>query len=140
MADTVTRFNNRVDDYKKFRPSYPAEILEPIKEIGLTSDSKLADVGSGTGIFTSILLKSGCQVFAVEPNDLFRESSELNLSQYPNFKSVNGTGENTTLPPDSLDIITVAQAFHWFDIEKSRKEFIRILKKGDRNIFFNCNN
>jgi ubiquinone/menaquinone biosynthesis C-methylase UbiE len=134
MADTVNRFSNRVNDYKKFRPSYPAEILDPINEIGLTESSVVADLGSGTGIFTQIILKSGCQVYAVEPNESMREIAELNLSQNANFKSVNGTGENTNLPDHSIDIITVAQAFHWFDIEKSRTEFIRILKKEDRKL------
>jgi trans-aconitate methyltransferase len=92
-----TRFSNRADNYKKFRPSYPQDVLEPLKKVGLTSASIVADVGSGTGIFTQILLSCGAKVFGVEPNKAMRDSAEEKLSGEQNFVSVDGSAENTTL-------------------------------------------
>ena len=92
------RFNNRAENYKKFRPSYPPDVLDPLKKVGLTSDSIVVDLGSGTGIFTEILLSAGCKVHAVEPSPTMRATAEEKLSKLPNYVSINGTAENTTLP------------------------------------------
>ncbi len=129
MSDTVERFSNRVENYVKYRPSYPPEVLDLFREeMNLTGESIVADIGSGTGISAKIFLENGNTVFGVEPNDLMREAAEVFLKDFKRFKSVNGTSENTTLPDNSVDFVIAAQAFHWFDKEKTRTEFKRILR------------
>lgn len=88
----------------------------------------IADIGSGTGISTEPFLKNDNVVYGVEPNNEMREGGEQFLKSYPKFQSINGTAEATNLPNNFIDFIIAGQAFHWFDIEKSRIEFQRILK------------
>jgi SAM-dependent methyltransferase len=129
MANTVERFSNRVANYVKYRPTYPAEVLRFLQdELKLQTDSVVADVGSGTGILTKMFLENGNAVYGVEPNAAMREAAEAFLKDFPNFRSVDGTSGHTTLPDQSIDFVTAAQAFHWFDAEKARVEFKRILK------------
>jgi len=123
------RFSDRVENYIRYRPSYPKELISVLmREQLISEDSVVADVGSGTGIFTKLLLRAGCTVYAVEPNDEMREAAEKILGWYPNFVSINGQAEATTLKSRSVDLITVAQAFHWFNIEETKREFKRILR------------
>ncbi|HXR47072.1 MAG TPA: class I SAM-dependent methyltransferase [Candidatus Limnocylindrales bacterium] len=131
MIDSAQRFSSRVENYIKYRPGYPAAILDLLKEkCGLTCRSVVADIGSGTGILTELFLRNGNRVFAVEPNRNMREAAERRLGQYPNLTSVSGTAETSTLKDQSVDFITASQAFHWFDRKQSRREFLRILKPG----------
>jgi len=131
VKDATQRFSSRVDNYVRYRPGYPIGILELLKnECGLTSESVIADIASGTGIFTQMLVENGNQVFGVEPNAEMRRAGEQFLGDYSRFTSVAGTAEATTLPDHRVDIITAAQAAHWFDREKARREFVRILKPG----------
>ena len=131
MTDTVERFSNRVTNYVKYRPSYPNEILEVFRdEMNLTETSVIADIGSGTGISSKVFLKNGNQVFGVEPNAAMRAAAENFLRDFPKFQSVDGTAENTNLPDASVDFVIAAQAFHWFDAEKTRVEFKRILREN----------
>jgi SAM-dependent methyltransferase len=131
MSDTVERFSNRVANYVKFRPGYPKEVLQFFKdELNLKTDSVIADIGSGTGISSKLFLESGNTVFGVEPNAAMRQAAEEFSQKFPNFKSVDGTAENTNLESESVDFIVAAQAFHWFDAEKTRLEFKRILREG----------
>lgn len=128
-GDGLNRFSNRVDNYIKFRPDYPVEILAFLKQKGfLKSDSVIADIGSGTGISAELFLKEGNVVFGVEPNKEMREAGERLLSGYKKFKSIDATAEDTSLENSSVDLIVAGQAFHWFDKEKSKEEFKRILK------------
>lgn len=130
MLNPTLRFSNRVENYRKYRPGYPAEIIPLLKsECGLTNDSIVADLGSGTGFFTEIFLKNGNAVFGVEPNAEMRAAGEQILSGYPKFNSVDGTAESTTLPDQSVDFVVAGQAFHWFDRQRARTEFARILKR-----------
>jgi len=123
------RFSSRVDNYARYRPGYPTDLVDLLaREAALTPDWPLADVGSGTGLLTELLLHNGNEVFAVEPNLEMREAAEKVLGRYPNFKSINGTGEATTLPDKSVRGVVVAQAFHWLDGPKAVSEFRRILK------------
>jgi ubiquinone/menaquinone biosynthesis C-methylase UbiE len=127
--DTLNRFSNRVDNYIKYRPDYPHEIIAFLKQHGLlTIESVIADIGSGTGISAELFLKEGNTVYGVEPNKEMREAAERLLTQYKNFKSINATAEQTTLQNNSIDLIIAGQAFHWFDKQKSKAEFQRILK------------
>lgn len=132
-SNSTTRFTDRVENYIKYRPSYPAEVIEYLKSEGiLKGDTVIADIGSGTGISAELFLKNGNIVYGVEPNDAMREAAEKLLSAYGNFRSINATAEETTLPKNSIDLIICAQAFHWFDIPKVKIEFKRILKPTGR--------
>ena len=130
-ADTVERFSNRVENYIKYRPHYPPEVLELFKnELGLTADSIVADVGSGTGISAKLFLENGNTVYGVEPNDGMRAAAEEYLAAFPSFRSLKGTADNSGLSSNSIDFVIAAQAFHWFEPNVTRKEFARILKPG----------
>ncbi len=130
-ADPTRRFTDRVDAYVKHRPGYPPELLDALRrEANLGPGCRVADIGSGTGIFASLLLDAGCAVFAVEPNDAMRSAAEQALSHRPGFHSVAGSAEVTTLSDAGVDLVTAAQAFHWFDPQPARAEFARILRPG----------
>ena len=129
--------NNIFDDvatiYEKYRPSYPEEYINYlISKCNLNKNSVVADIGAGTGIFTKQLLDKNLKVIAVEPNNKMRKVLEEKLSGNKNFTSTNGTDKNTNLKENSIDLITVAQAFHWFDIQSFRKECKRILKPNGK--------
>jgi len=132
MKKSTERFTQTVEAYIKYRPGYPDEVLQTlIRNCGLTNKSIIADIGSGTGLLTELMLKNGNRVYGVEPNSAMREAGEQYLANYHHsnqFISVNGTAEATTLPSRSIDIITVATAFHWFDAVKTKIEFQRIIK------------
>ncbi len=129
--DSRTRFGDRVEAYVRYRPTYPLEVLDLLTvECALGSPRNVADIGSGTGIFTRSLLERGHTVFAVEPNAPMRRAAERSLAGYDTFRSIDGTAEGTTLERDSVDLVTSAQAFHWFDLDRSREEFQRILRPG----------
>jgi ubiquinone/menaquinone biosynthesis C-methylase UbiE len=129
MVDSISRFTTRVENYAKFRPTYPHIIIDLLKaDCGLTESSLVADVGSGTGILSEMFLRNGNTVFGVEPNAQMRSSAENLLSNYQQFKSIDGAAEATRLNSHSIDIVTAAQAFHWFDRTRARAEFVRILK------------
>ncbi|HET6267905.1 MAG TPA: class I SAM-dependent methyltransferase [Acidobacteriota bacterium] len=126
--DPTQRFSNRVQFYAQTRPGYPPELLDFFRnELGLTLDSVIADIGSGTGILTEMFLRNTNKVYGVEPNDAMRSFAEESLSRYPNFISIQGTAEQTNLPEGQIDLIVAAQAFHWFDRPKTRVEFQRTL-------------
>jgi SAM-dependent methyltransferase len=131
MSDTVERFSNRVENYIKYRPSYPPEVLKLCKEkMGLTRTSIVADIGSGPGVSARQFLENGNTVYCVEPNDAMRSAAEDAFKGFSNFRSIKGDSENTTLPDASADLVTAAQAFHWFRPEPTKTEFARILKPG----------
>jgi SAM-dependent methyltransferase len=131
MSSPTERFTSRVETYAKYRPGYPAAVIELLRsECGLTPSSIVADVGSGTGIFSEMLLKNGNTVIGVEPNAAMRGAAENLLRGYSKFQSVNGSAEATTLPNASVNLITAGQAFHWFDAAAAREEFVRILRPG----------
>lgn len=124
-----TKFDGMGKIYAKFRPTYPHTFIEYIcSNVGINHESIIADIGSGTGILTRQMLEIAKKIFAVEPNNDMRAVAENDLSNYKNFVSVNGTAENTALEKSSVDFITVAQAFHWFDRAKFKAECTRILK------------
>ena len=129
MLDPTKRFSNRVENYLKYRPTYPPEIIPLLKSgCGLTSESIIVDLGSGTGLLTELFLKNGNRVFGVEPNPEMRAAGEKVLARYPKFASVDAVAEATTLHNHSVDFVVAGQAFHWFDRQKARPEFVRVLK------------
>ena len=126
---SITRFSNRVSNYAKYRPGYPASILRLLEnEIGFEPQKDIADIGSGTGLLSKLFLGNDNLVYGVEPNDEMRIAGEVLLKDFINFVSIKGTAENTTLADESVDMITSGQAFHWFNNAEAKKEFIRILK------------
>ncbi len=131
MLDPTKRFSNRVENYVQYRPTYPPQIIPLLEsECGLTAESIIADVGSGTGFFTELFLRNGNSVFGIEPNQEMRAAGEKILAKYPKFTSVGAVAEATTLPEHSVDLVVAGQAFHWFDRRKARLEFVWILKPG----------
>jgi SAM-dependent methyltransferase len=130
-SNATSRFSDRVENYVRYRPGYREEVLRTLKvECGLAPSHVVADIASGTGIWTRMLLENGNRVFGVEPNAEMRAAGERLLEAFPKFLSVAGTAEATTLADHSVDFITAAQAAHWFDRERARSEFVRILKPG----------
>jgi SAM-dependent methyltransferase len=125
----TARFSDRVEDYVRYRPGYPPEVLDLLRaECGLRPSHVVADIASGTGIFTRLLLENGNSVFAVEPNTEMREMGIRLLEPYNRLVSIAGTAEETTLGSASVDFVTAAQAAHWFDLPRARAEFARILR------------
>lgn len=130
-SNATSRFSDRVENYALYRPRYPREALEALKvECGLDASAVIADIASGTGFWTRLLLENGNSVYGVEPNAEMRAAGERLLADFPRFTSVAGTAEATTLPNHNLDFVTAAQAGHWFDRKKARQEFLRILRPG----------
>lgn len=136
--NSTTRFSGRSKQYVKYRPSYPPQVINHLREtIGWTQEKRIADVGAGTGIFTKLLLEQGNEVIAIEPNDDMRIElteqlqayyKEQNALQSNKLSVRNGSAEKTGLTDHSVDGIVCAQSFHWFDQERARTEFIRVLK------------
>jgi SAM-dependent methyltransferase len=128
-SNATSRFSDRVENYIRYRPGYPPQVLETLKkECGLIASHLAADIASGTGIWTKMLLENGNAVYGVEPNSEMRQAAERLLAGFPEFTSIDGKAEATTLPDASVDFATAAQAAHWFDRERARREFVRILK------------
>jgi SAM-dependent methyltransferase len=128
---SVDRFSSRVENYARYRPGYPSAIVDLLKEeCGLSPNSMIADIGSGTGKLSELFLANGNIVIGVEPNAPMRAAAESILAGSPTFRSVDGTAESTTLDDASVDFIIAGQAFHWFDVKKTRDEFKRILKRN----------
>ena len=129
FADAKQRFSNRVADYVRYRPGYPAAVLDALREdCGLRPGHVIADIGSGTGFLSELFLKNGNRVYGVEPNTEMRQASEEYLASFDGFSSIEGSAESTTLSDSSVDFVTAGQAFHWFEPNAARSEFIRILK------------
>jgi SAM-dependent methyltransferase len=140
LEEPKKRFSSRVENYIKYRPSYPLEIIDFLKEKRiLAEDTRIADIGSGTGILTKLFLDNGNQVYGIEPNKDMRAAAERNLQEYTNFSSLEGSAESTGLKGNTINLIIAGQAFHWFDVEVAKREFKRILKP-DGNVALIWNN
>jgi SAM-dependent methyltransferase len=98
------------------------------RECGLSADSTVADIGSGTGFLSKLFLNLGCRVIGVEPNTAMRQAGEKLLAQYPRFTSLDARAEQTGLADASVDLVAAGQAFHWFAAAEARQEFHRILQ------------
>ena len=132
---STERFSDRVADYVRARPGYPPELAAFVAELH-APPADIADVGSGTGISTSMLLEAGYRVHAVEPNAAMRAAAEYVLDDRPGFTSVPGTAEATGLLDAAFDLVTVGQAFHWFDAAAALAEFRRILRASGWVVLF----
>jgi ubiquinone/menaquinone biosynthesis C-methylase UbiE len=128
-VDATDKFTGKAQVYMRHRQGYPNACLDDLAKIcGLGQGSVVADIGAGTGILTRQLLDRGYAVYAIEPNDDMRHAAENALAGNVRFAFVSGTAENTGLDPHSVDLVTAAQSFHWFDHERFRLECMRILK------------
>lgn len=125
------KYTNKAKYYSKYRPTYPNECVEYIlSESKLKENSCVADIGAGTGIFTKKIMDKDFTTYAIESNkDMF---NELNKLKNDNLITIHTKAEKTKLSNNSIDLITVAQAFHWFDKYEFKQECNRILKE-------NCN-
>jgi SAM-dependent methyltransferase len=128
---STDKFSGKADVYSKSRPSYPNEYIDYLlTENILNETSRVADIGSGTGILSRQLLERDLSVLAVEPNDDMRAKAEQYLNQFEHFTSIKASAEETSLQNNSVDLVIAAQAFHWFDHEKFKLECKRILKQN----------
>jgi SAM-dependent methyltransferase len=131
QALSTERFSSRVEAYVKYRPHYPKEVINALREkTGLLPNHIIADIGSGTGFSAELFLENGNFVYAIEPNGPMREAGEEYLATFKNIRSLDATAEATTLPGRSVDYVVAGQAFHWFNFELAYEEFKRILKPG----------
>lgn len=130
IDNPLTRFSDRVADYVKYRPSYPQQVVDVLRDrCGLSPRSLVADIGSGPGALARLLLEHGNEVFAVEPNAEMRGAGMELLGLFDRYHSIDGAAEETHLETRSMDFATAAQAFHWFDWPRAKTEFRRILRQ-----------
>lgn len=120
-------FSAKVADYAASRPDYPAALFDALDARALHAAATIADVGAGTGLLTRGLLGRGYSVVAVEPNPAMRNVCDRECGAFVRYRSVEGTAESMPLAPASVDLVTAAQAFHWFDVERARAECLRVL-------------
>lgn len=133
LMESTEKFTNKAEDYTLGRPFYAKELIAYLYSVqGFSRNSVIADIGSGTGKFSKQLLDMGSKVFCVEPNNDMRCVAESSLAEYPNFISVNAVASDTTLNGNTVDFITVAQAFHWFDVPSFQSECRRLLKENGK--------
>jgi SAM-dependent methyltransferase len=131
--DPTVRFSVRAQAYASGRPGYPPQIAGFLaRELQLPAGRTIVDLGSGTGLSSLIFLQAGFEVIGVEPNGQMRAQAERDLAHTPGFRSIAGSAQATTLPDASADCVIAAQAFHWFDLEATRAESMRILRGPPR--------
>jgi len=137
MSEHAERFSGRVADYERYRLRYPADVIRILMErCGLHREHLVADVGAGTGMLAEVFLENGNAVVAIEPNDAMRAACEKLATAWPGLTVKNGTAEATGLEDASADFVAVGRAFHWFDHERTGKEFRRILRPGGWVVLF----
>ncbi|HRE80981.1 MAG TPA: class I SAM-dependent methyltransferase [Opitutaceae bacterium] len=121
-------FSPRVDDYLASRPGYPADLFaEILHRVPISDASVVADVGSGTGLLAAGFLERNVRVVAIEPSEEMRRVAEARWGKHERYRGMAGTAEQIPLPTASVALVTAAQAFHWFDLERAREEFLRVL-------------
>lgn len=124
--NTTQNFSGLANVYTMGRPVYATEFIDMLySKYGVTEESIIADIGSGTGKLAKQLLDKGSTVYGVEPNTDMRSIAIRELQNYAKFEAVNGTASQTTLKDNSIDYVTVAQAFHWFD-EYEENEYLEM--------------
>jgi SAM-dependent methyltransferase len=123
------RYTNKAEQYARYRWDYAPQATDyVIAQAPVTSDTCIADIGSGTGILTRHFTGLARRIYAVEPDAEMRAWAKQACAGVPSFVSVDGSAEHTTLPDSCLDMIIVGQAIHWFEPEATLREFRRILR------------
>ncbi|RPJ21675.1 MAG: class I SAM-dependent methyltransferase [Chloroflexi bacterium] len=128
---TTEVFSSKAEKYARYRWEYASQAIQTIFDVAqITSQSSVADIGAGTGILTRHFIGKVQQIFAIEPNLEMRQLAVQALGSYSACHIIDGRAEATTLADGSVDLITVAQAIHWFEPQPTKTEFLRILKPG----------
>ncbi len=121
-------FQAAAADYEASRPTYPPEAVAFVVGHGsIGPGRRVLDLAAGTGKLTRALIASGADVVAVEPVEAMRGQLVAALA---GVEALDGAAEAIPLPDASVDVVTVAQAFHWFDPERSLAEIHRVLRPG----------
>ncbi len=130
-SDHKEKFSGRANDYAEYRRRYSMQLIAVMEtKYGLRKEHVIADIGAGTGMLAELFLAHGNRVIAVEPNAEMLAECRKMQTQYPALQMVMASAEETTLADGSVDFIAAGRAFHWFDMERARVEFKRILKPG----------
>lgn len=131
--DGIEKFKGLASFYEAGRPGYAEALIDDLfQKYGVSSDSVIADIGSGTGKFSEQLLKRGVRVYCIEPNEDMRGQSGQVLKKYANCSILAGNAADTALPDGSVDFITAAQSFHWFDTKQFQKECRRMIRTNGK--------
>jgi SAM-dependent methyltransferase len=126
----VGGFGAEAAAYERARPTYPPDAVDwLVTSLRIAPGRTVADVAAGTGKLTRLLVASGARVVAVEPVESMRA---FLASTAPDVHAVAGAAEALPLRDQSVDAITVAQAFHWFDADAALHEFHRVLRPSGR--------
>lgn len=127
--DSINKFNKMQNDYSKYRPEYSNEAIEYILSLqNIDNNFTIADIGAGTGKLSLPFVKRGLKLYGIEPNsDMYKKCIE-NMKEYNNFSGILGSAESTSLDDNSINLLVVGQAFHWFNIDEFKRECKRILK------------
>lgn len=129
--DGVRRFDDRVGDYERYRPDYPEAIVPYLRGVaGLRPRAHVVDVGCGTGKLAQVFLAHGDTVVGVEPNADMRRVARRVLADAARFQVLGGRAEALPLESARFDAVVAGQAFHWFDPDRARTEFARVLVPG----------
>lgn len=117
--------------YEAARPGYPDAAVEALRRhLSLGPGRRVCDLAAGTGKWTRRLLELGAEVVAVEPVEAMRKQLETALPAGSAIEVVDGAAEAIPLPDASVDVVTVAQAFHWFEAPAALAEIARVLRPG----------
>lgn len=129
-------FDRASDAYESGRPDYPVEAIDfLVKQFDIKPSSQMVDLAAGTGKFTKYLFPFNNHVIAIEPVERMRQKFS---SLYPAMQVLNGSAEYIPVVTESIDVVTVAQGFHWFNGEKALSEIRRVLKpKGKLGLIWN---
>jgi len=131
QPDSVKRFSKRADLYDRYRPDYPSDLfLFLYKEAVRSKEQVIVDLAAGTGIFSHPMASWPNPLYVVEPNEAMQAIARKRLIEFGEVKFFQGTAEQLDLPAHSVDLFTVAQAFHWFDLKATKAELLRVGTKG----------
>ena len=129
IVDPITIFTHKAKKYARYRWDYAPEAIRfIIEKAGINSVSAVADIGAGTGVLTREFIGGVGMIYAIEPNPEMRAFAEKEFSGIAGCHVLDGRAESIPLPDDTIDLVTAAQAVHWFEPHAARREFQRILK------------
>jgi SAM-dependent methyltransferase len=127
MEDRALSFGQEAQSYDAYRPRYPREAVEWVLEAARRNVHDVADVGAGTGALTALLVSMGLDVTAFDADGQMLEQLRHSV---PGVTTIVAPAEQLTLDDASVDMVTIAQAFHWFDPVAAATEFARVLRPG----------
>ncbi len=129
--DLGSIFDTAVSLYDRMRPGYAAELYDAIFDyVHIDKDSRVVEVGSGSGQATLPVLKTGCHLTAVEYGENFSKLLGDKFREYPGFNVITGRFEEAELPGNSYDLIFSATAFHWVPEDVGYTKVYSLLRKG----------